>query len=83
MSMFGSQGPTRGPQGPARAQNGKCIKRAQIGVHGLKIGRIGVIFQCASFLFSKKPKKYKKTQKYAKYIKICLNNIIFDIFNIS
>ena len=72
--------------GPARAQNGKCIKRAQIGVHGLKIGRIGVIFQCASFLFSKNQKIQKirkKIKTYSKYIKLCLNNIFFDIVNIS
>ena len=33
-------------------KNGKLIKRVQIGVHGLKMGRIGLIFQCASFIFS-------------------------------
>ena len=40
-----------------RVQNGKLIKRSQIGVHGLKIGPIGVIFQGASFLASKKSNK--------------------------
>ena len=60
-----------GGKKPARAQNGKCIKRVQIGVHGLKIGRIGVIFQCASFLFSKKSKNIKKkNKKYYYYYKI-------------
>ena len=64
--------------GPALAHNQKWTKRVQIGVHGLKIGRIDVIFQCAFFFLSKKKMSYvpllgparAQNQKWTKRVQI-------------
>ena len=70
---------------PQNGKNGKCINRAQIGVQGLKIGRLGANFQCVFFCSNTclsmcvMNNMKNKLNIYSKYIWIGSNVIFLNI----